>query len=159
MEIDIEAILQEKRKRVICPFFEKIDKTVEFNGEEYSITMFVSKKRKKTVKEGLTQGQKVWEYYKRVKGIREDDTNADKELMPRHLRDIGTLLKYSNNDLINCFKAIEATSNWINSKGLEWNLGTVVKKWYELQADIMNVQLTHLSEVERQHLKEMKNGD
>ena len=143
MEIDIDSILKEKRKRVICPFFEKIDTIASSEGEEYNITLFVSKKRKKTVREGLTKGQKVWEYYKRVKNIHEDDTKADKELLPRYLRDIGTLLNYANDDLLSCFRAIEWTNNWCGTKQLEWNLGTVVKKYYDFANDQNPTELTH----------------
>lgn len=148
-----------KHKKAGCPFMEKLQTVVTRDGEEYQYIVYVVKKRKPRRREKIGPNQRVWEYYKRVKHIAEDDINANETLLPRFARDIVTLLKYAKKDILRCFKAIEWVDNWsrYHKNKFEWHLGTVCKKWYEMQSTIDKVQLSYLTDTERHILRERGN--
>jgi len=145
--IELKELLKTcKMKKHVCPFYDKAEAYVEEDGEAYKIVMFVQKKRKMPEKKDLTKNQKVFEYYKRVKGIREDDKEADKYLFPRFGPAVAELLKRTDGNTLNSFRAMEVMRSWAElHNNLEWNLDTIIKRWYDIEKEIPSFKLTHLT--------------
>jgi len=145
--VELKELLKTcKMKKHVCPFFDRAEAYVEEDGEAYKLIMFVQKKRKMPEKKDLTNNQKVFEYYKRVIGIKEDDAKSNAYLFPRFASAVAEMLKRTNGNVLNCFKAIEAMRSWAGLNGnLTWNLDTIIKRWYEIEPEIPAFKLTHLT--------------
>lgn len=77
-----------------------------------------------------TDIQTVIEAYKQAKGFNVNDKSWDKQNFSRFSRDAKNLLEVTSGPDEAC-ECIREESAWLNSKSLDWNLGTISKRFFE----------------------------
>jgi hypothetical protein len=157
MSLEIKDLLKTaKIKRHICPFFEEAITEVEQDGEHYRVVMYVQKKKapKNIPVKDYTYQQRIFEYYKRAKDIKEDDKEYDKKWYQAMANALKSLEAMSMGKIVNAFKAIENTKYFCESKSLNWTLNTVVKGYNYAEMNFYRQKLKLLTEQEREILKD-----
>jgi len=146
-----ELLKTAKRKRYICPFFEEATMEVEEDGEKYRVVMYVQKmKAPKTIPvKDLSYQQRIFEYYKRAKGIDENDKEYDKKWYVVFSSSLKALENMTMGKIINAFKAIENTKYYCEGKGLNWTLNTVIKGYNYAEMNFHKQELKLLTSEER----------
>jgi hypothetical protein len=68
--------------------------------------------------------------YFNLQGVRLDMSNpSHKEVVKRNLGEAKTILRMSGQNVGIAIAKMNQVSDWAKSKGLEWGLSTVVKRW------------------------------
>ena len=95
----------------------------------------MKKKRKRSRKKGETNIQKIVNHYFFTKGLSleqiKEDAKKKKIIYSRFTRPAKQLLELSGS-LRKAKKAIDKVAEWAKSRGLDYSIETVFKKWLEL---------------------------
>ena len=78
----------------------------------------------------MTSIQELIEAYKTVKGF-QDVPEWDKVNFARFTRDAKNILLFVKGDVVVAIKGLKRIARKLNSKGLSWNLGTIVGRFRE----------------------------
>ena len=156
----LECVTNSKKETTYPQPVSKLNDISKVNHKQQEICI---EKKESSAKErkddsGLSNEKKVFEYYKRVRGINDEDILADYVDFPRFIRSIKKLLSFSKDNIIECFKAIEWVKNWAyrnNMTDEQWNLSTVSKKFYDFKTSKEKTRITQLSQSDVNYLQNM----